>query len=437
MGHMQNNIPPLRETLPVWLKIGLTSFGGQAGQLAVMHRILVEEKKWISERHFLQVFNYCLILPGPGPQQLAIYIGWLLHKFRGGIAAGSLFILPGFVSVLFLTILYAQYHHIGIVQGIFYGLKPAVIAIIFEALLRMGQKTLKNPAMITFAALAFIATFFFQVSIPLILLITALCGFISGKLWPHRFELSASTPPDHSYAVKVSFTKTLKVAALFTFLWLLPIGILSLLLGKDNIYTTIGLFFCKVALVTFGGAYGTMPYIAQESIHHYGWLSAGEMLDGLGITTSTPGPIVQVVQFIGFLAAQRQADIINPFLAGFFGSLIAAWSLFFPSFIWIFVSAPYIKKLRQSPLLTSALSFITAAVIGAILNVASNFLLSTLFKHMNEQKYGLAHFNSPDWGSLDISSLVISLIALVLALRYKMGLFSILGISVLLGVILF
>lgn len=437
------------EATRVWCKVALLSFGGPAGQIAVMHRILVEEKRWVSENRFLHALNYCMLLPGPEAQQLATYIGWLLHRTAGGLVAGLLFILPGFLSIMVLSILYASFNDMTLVQGIFFGLKPAVVAVVVEAVLRIGKRSLKNRTMILLAFGSFVAIFLFQAPFPLIILVAALTGFVGGRLRPDVFavirghntddavnaELAISD--DQAIGARPGHGRTLKVLATWLPLWFLPIAALWWTTGRDSVYTQEALFFSKAATLTFGGAYSVLGYIAQEAVSTHHWLEPGEMLDGLGMAETTPGPLIQVVQFVGFMGAHRNPGELNPITAGIFGSVITTWVTFVPCFLWIFLGAPYIEHLRGRTSLNAALSAITAAVTGVILNLSIWFALHTLFGKINERQILGARFMIPEWETLDIAALAISGLAFLCLFRLKAGMLPTLAISALTGAIWF
>ncbi|QTF92876.1 chromate efflux transporter, partial [Halomonas sp. BM-2019] len=375
---------PFREAVMVWLRVAMLSFGGPAGQIAVMHRILVEEKQWIGEKRFLHALNYCMMLPGPEAQQLAIYIGWLMHRTRGGLVAGSLFVLPGFIAILALSYLYATLGNVGLVEGLFFGLKAAVLAVVLHAVVRIGKRALRNRMMIGLAAAAFVAIFFLEIAFPLIILGAALIGFWGGRRGLTAFQagsgghgedggqglsdrdsllgegLPAHARPNRSWSLRVS--------AIFLLLWLTPVALLLVTLGGDNVFSQIATFFSKMAVVTFGGAYAVLGYVTQEAVQHYGWLAPGEMLDGLGMAETTPGPLIQVVQFVGFMGAYREAIGLDPMLAATLAAVLTTWVTFVPCFLWIFLGAPYVERLRDNRALSAALSAITAAVVGVILN---------------------------------------------------------------------
>lgn len=438
---------PFREAFKVWTKVAIYSFGGPAGQIAVMHKILVEEKKWISENRFLHALNYCMLLPGPEAQQLATYIGWLLHRTKGGLTAGILFVIPGFVSILILSILYAAYRDLAIVEAIFFGIKPAVLAIVVGAVIKIGKKALKNEVMSLLAALAFVAIFFFQVDFPYIIITAGLTGLIGGKLWEEKFlvvkghftqdneEVEEAWIDSKIQPKKPSLRKTFKIIIIFLTLWSLPLLILGLVIGVENIFFTEGIFFSKTAVVTFGGAYAVLAYIAQKAVEDYGWLQSGEMLDGLGMAETTPGPLIQVVQFVGFMGAYRFSGYMDPLMAGVLASLLVTWVTFTPCFLFIFSGAPYIEYLRGNKNLTTALSGITAAVVGVVLNLGVWFTIHTLFSKVNERSvYGL-RLLIPEWNTINIASLAIALIASFVYFVLKWDMLKTILISVLSGIL--
>ena len=435
------------EALAVWWRVALLSFGGPAGQIAVMHRILVEEKKWISESRFFHALNYCMLLPGPEATQLATYIGWLLHRTAGGLVAGTLFVLPGFVSILVLSILYAGFQEVTLVQAIFFGVKAAVLAIVVEALLRIGKRALKNGAMYLIAAAAFVAIFFAGVPFPVIIAGAALTGYVGGRLRPERFmvlqlhaageageavidEVLQRGTPEH---VRPSALRAIRTAALWLSLWLAPLATIAWSLGFDHVFSQIGVFFSKLAVVTFGGAYAVLAYMAQQAVQNYGWLAPGEMLDGLGMAETTPGPLIQVVQFVAFLAAFRDSGSLGPYTAATLASVLATWVTFVPCFLWIFVGAPYVEALRENRLLSAALSAITAAVVGVVLNLAVWFALHVAFGEVNELRaYGL-RFLIPSLSSVDFATVILAAGSFIALLRFRLGMMTVIAASALLG----
>jgi chromate transporter len=417
---------PLPKAVRVWSRVALLSFGGPAGQIAVMHRILVEEKRWISEERFLHALNYCMLLPGPEAQQLAIYVGWLLNRTLGGVIAGVLFVLPGFLSILGLSILYAGFHEAGLVNALFYGLKPAVVAVVVEAVVRIGRRALKSRFQIVLAALSFVAIFFFQVPFPLIVPASA----------PAPVETGDQPIADAAaVTLRPSLGRSVKVLAVHLLLWWGPVLALMLLLGRRHVLVEEGVFFSKMSVVTFGGAYAALAYVAQHAVEDLHWLRPGEMLDGLGLAETTPGPLIMVLQFVGFLAAWRHALPLSPLAAGIAGSVITTWVTFVPCFLWIFLGAPYIEALRGKASLTAALSGVTAAVVGVILNLAVWFSLHTLFTRIGEIHALGARLLIPDWTSLDPAALVLALAAAVALFRFKVGMIPTLLASAALGAV--
>ncbi|HEY5721859.1 MAG TPA: chromate efflux transporter [Allosphingosinicella sp.] len=426
----------LGEAARIWAKIAALSFGGPAGQIAVMHRILVEEKRWIGEERFLHALNYCMLLPGPEAQQLATYIGWLLHKTKGGLIAGGLFVLPGFVAIMVLSWLYAAFGSLGPVEAFFFGLKAAVLAIVLDAVRRIGARALKNGMMRAIAATAFVAIFFLDIPFPLIVLAAGIAGWLGGKAGSAAFAPggghgSAGGPavPDAETALgdsipshaRPSLSWSLRISGLFLILWLAPVALLLALLGPDNVFSQIAIFFSKMAVVTFGGAYAVLAYVAQQAVETYGWLAPGEMLDGLGMAETTPGPLIMVTQFVGFMGAFRQATGLNPMLAGTLGGILTTWVTFTPCFLWIFLGAPFIEKMRGNRALAGALSAITAAVVGVILNLAIWFALHTLFGEVRERSIGPLRLDIPVLSTVDPAAVLLTLAALVAMFRFRVG----------------
>lgn len=441
---------PFGEAMKVWARVAALSFGGPAGQIAVMHRIIVEEKRWIGEQRFLQALNYCTLLPGPEAQQLAIYIGWLMHKTRGGLFAGTLFVLPGLVAIMALSWIYVLLGRVTIVQGLFFGLKAAVLVIVIEAVLRVGKRALKNDVMRGLAAAAFIALFFYDVPFPLVILVAGLVGYVGGRAGTPAFlaggghgkpgaasvtdaeSLLGEETPAHA---RPNVGASLRITAVFLVLWLLPVAGLFVGLGGDNVFTNIAVFFSKMAVVTFGGAYAVLAYVAQQAVDHYNWVTAGEMLDGLGMAETTPGPLIMVTQFVGFLAAWRDAGALPPLLAATLGGLLTTWVTFVPCFLWIFLGAPFVEALRANRALGAALGAITAAVVGVILNLAIWFALHVLFTEQVPVRWLGVSAELPVLDSIDLPTLVLSLAAAVAAFRFKVGMIPILLASSLAGVI--
>src|SRR6266480_4521473 len=379
--------PSFGEAFRFWLKLGFISFGGPSGQIAMMHAELVEKKRWIDNARFLHALNFCMLLPGPEAIQLAIYIGWLLHKARGGIVAGAFFVIPSIFILWALSYVYVAYGNIPWIAAIFYGLKPAVLAIVAAAVIRIGRRALQTSMMWVIAGAAFIAIYFFRVPFPLIVVSAGVLGFVGGRVWPQYFSVAGddapcSTPSESDAASEHTrrlLLRVLKVCALSILLWWLPIALAGIVLGTQHTIFREGIFFIKVALVTFGGAYAVLLYVSQQAVEHYQWLGAGQMLDGLGLAETTPGPLIMVLQFVGFLGAWNQPGHLPPLVAATLGALITTWATFVPCFLWIFLGAPYIEKLRGNESLTFALSTVTAAVVGVILNLAVWFGLHVIF----------------------------------------------------------
>lgn len=444
--------PTFAQAVRVWARIGLLSFGGPAGQIALMHRELVEERRWIGEQRFLHALNYCMLLPGPEAQQLAVYIGWLMHRTMGGLVAGLLFIIPGTLVMLGLSLLYVVYRQVPLVDAIFFGVKAAVLAVVIEAGLRIGRRALKNRAMMLIAVAAFIGIYLLKIPFPIIILSAGIVGWLGSRyalaafasgghgkndgapefkgvvdLMFDRGELAHATP---------SAAKALRVCAIWLPLWLGPVALLWLLTGQASVWTHIGGFFSTMAVVTFGGAYAVLAYVAQAAVETFGWLQPGEMVDGLGLAETTPGPLILVLQFVGFLAAYRSPGALDPVLAGSLGALLTVWVTFAPCFFWIFLGAPYVEALRGNKGLSAALTAITAAVVGVVMNLALWFALHVLFREVRSVAvFGLAP-DLPVLSSLDWRAALLSLCALVAMLRFKVGMIPTLAASALAGVLL-
>ncbi|MBR0983361.1 chromate efflux transporter [Bradyrhizobium liaoningense] len=436
------------EAFRVWLRVACLSFGGPAGQIAVMHRILVEEKNWISEGRFLHALNYCMLLPGPEAQQLATYVGWLMHRTAGGLMAGGLFILPGIIAIMGLSYVYAIFGNVSFVEALFFGLKAAVLAIVVEAVVRVGKRALKNRIMIALAAIAFVAIFFFAVPFPIIIIAAGLIGYAGARSGRPEFapaghghggstalidSILGEAVPEH---VRPNTARAIRTGALWLALWLVPVIVLLLALGQANVFSQIALFFSKMSLVTFGGAYAVLAYVAQQAVEHYHWLKPHEMLDGLGMAETTPGPLIMVLQFVGFMAAYRDPGGLSPLLAATYGGLLATWVTFTPCFLWIFVGAPYIERLRGNTGLAGALGAITAAVVGVILNLSIWFALHTLFRETVPVHAFPLDFDRPVLTSVDLPALVLAIAAATAIFRFKLGMLTVLAGSCAAGVAL-
>jgi len=440
------------EAFRVWTRVALLSFGGPAGQIAVMHRILVEENKWISEDRFLHALNYCMLLPGPEAQQLATYVGWLMHRTRGGLLAGGLFIVPGIISIMALSYVYAAYGKLGFIAALFFGLKAAVLAIVLQAVFRVGKRALQNRTMIGLAAASFVGIFFFSVPFPVIVFGAALIGFIGGRLGLVAFQIdhghAGGTKKDRAVVdtmlgeelpvhTRPTLARALSVSAIWLTLWLVPVFALLFALGQDNVFSQIAVFFSKMAMVTFGGAYAVLAYVAQEAVQNYHWLQPGEMLDGLGMAETTPGPLIMVLQFVGFIAAYRDPSTLPPMLAATLGGLLATWVTFTPCFLWIFLGGPFIEKLRGNKNLSAAMTAITAAVVGVILNLAIWFGIHCIFTSVRPVRgFGFA-FDVPVLGSVQPWALALSVSAALAIFRFKAGMIQTLLACSLAGMILY
>ncbi|MBX4890115.1 chromate efflux transporter [Rhizobium bangladeshense] len=438
------------EAVRVWARVAALSFGGPAGQIAMMHRIIVEEKRWIGETRFLHALNYCTLLPGPEAQQLAIYIGWLLHKTKGGLVAGTLFVLPGVVAIMALSWIYAIFGNVGAVQALFFGLKAAVLAIVLEAVLRIGKRALRNNVMIGLAVAAFLALFLFHAPFPLVVLVAGVVGYIGGQAGWKAFQagnghgkvgskqvadadsLLGEDTPAHA---RPPASWSLKVAAVGLLLWGGPVFALLLFLGQGNVFTDISIFFSKMAMVTFGGAYAVLSYVAQQAVEQYHWLKPGEMLDGLGLAETTPGPLIMVTQFVGFMGAYRAPGFLDPLLAGTLGGLLTTWVTFVPCFLWIFLGAPFMETMRNNKALSAALAAITAAVVGVILNLAVWFALHVLFGELQAARgLGMA-VDLPVLSSVNVPSLILTVGAVIAVFRFKVGMLTVLAACAILGLL--
>ena len=422
MGSIETSPKPtFQEALAVWAKIGVLSFGGPAGQIALMHRVLVEERRWIPENRFLHALNFCMLLPGPEAMQLATYVGWRLHGTLGGLTAGLLFVLPGAIVVLGLSIAYAYFGQVPIVEAAFVGIKAAVLVIVIEALIRVARRALRGPYDVAIASSAFVALFFFAAPFPLIIAAAALTGVLLALPVP----APAATPPTQA---PVPLSRTLVTAALWLAIWIVPLLLVTALFSRTHVLADIALFFSKLAVVTFGGAYSVLAYMAQQAVESYGWLSAGEMLDGLGLAETTPGPLILVTEFVGFLAAFRKGG--EPALAfGLLGSAVTLWATFAPCFLWIFVGAPYVERLSANPRLAGALAAVTAAVVGVILNLSLWFALHVIFGSVTAVWHGPLLIWTPELASLNVEALLLSILAGVLLLRLHFGIASTLALS--------
>ena len=432
------------DAIIVWLKISLLSFGGPAGQIAVMHRLLVDELKWVSEKRFLHALNFCMLLPGPEAQQLTIYLGWLLHRVRGGVVAGVLFVLPGALTVLVLSMIYVTYQQAMAVNSIFFGVKAAVLAIVTTALWRLARKILRNKFLVSITLSAFLASFVFAVPFPIVIVGAALAAYFFGEAPVQTDGLDEDAEGraiDSRIAAGGSPKpyQALFIAVFCACLWLVPVALLYRWLGAGNVYVQEAMFFSKVAVVTFGGAYAVLSYMAQQTVGHFGWLSAGEMLDGLGMAETTPGPLIMVTQFVGFMGAYRSPGVLDPMMAGCLGALVTTWVTFAPCFLWIFLGAPYIEALRGNRMLAVALTGITAAVVGVVLNLAIWFGLRVMFDDLADvmlPSLGVITVSVPVLSSFDPLASAIIAGALLAITRFGVGMIKVLAVSAATGLAL-
>jgi chromate transporter len=474
----------LRQAARVWAKIGLLGFGGPAGQIALMHGELVERRRWIDEDRFLHALNYCMLLPGPEAQQLATYIGWLMHRTWGGVVAGVLFVLPGFAAILGLSVLYAQLHALPVVIALFFGLKAAVVAIVAEAVWRLGRRALRTRGLMVLAGLAFVAIFAFGAPFPAVVLGAGACGWLghwlgrgraAGATAIGRTAIRAETarspttpspttpspmttppttrPPTTGAAAPAtaidalaragglahtvpSLGRALRCLVVWATLWAGPVLLLARGFGARSVYVTEAVFFSKAAAVTFGGAYSVLAYVAQRAVETYGWLRPGEMLDGLGMAETTPGPLILVLQFVGFMGAFRHPGGLAPLGAGLVGALVTCWVTFVPCFLWIFLGAPYVEALRGHRPLGAALSAITAAVVGVILNLSVWFAVHVVFREVRPLELGPLHLRVPVWATFDARATALAGLAAILLLRLAWGVPRTLATCVVLGALL-
>ncbi|WP_108683017.1 chromate efflux transporter [Methyloceanibacter sp. wino2] len=414
--------PTLGEALPVWTKIGVTSFGGPAGQIALMHRELVEERGWIGHERFLHALNFCMLLPGPEAMQLATYVGWRLNGTLGGLVAGLLFVLPGAAVVLALSIAYAWYGQAPVVEAAFVGIKAAVLVIVVDALLKVAKRALHGAHAWAIAALAFIAIFFFAVPFPIIVAVAALAGYLLARFAPESIPPADTTALDTE---PVTLAQTLRTASLWLAVWIVPLVAVSL--AFPQVFTDLSVFFSKLAVVTFGGAYAVLAYMAQRAVETYGWLSAPEMVDGLGLAETTPGPLILVTEFVGFLGAYRHGG--QPALAyGLLGAAVTLWATFAPCFLWIFTGAPYVEQLRANPKLAGALRGVTAAVVGVILNLSLWFALHVIFKTVTATDAGPLRLWTPELASFQWDAAALAVLAALLIFGARLGILTTLAI---------
>ena len=439
------HLVPLRVSTRAWFLISLQTFGGPAGQIAVMHRTLVDEHRWIGERRFLHALNYCMLLPGPEATQLAVYVGWLLNGAIGGVIAGVLFVLPGVVALLALSALYVGFGETAFVAGLFAGLAPAVVAVVVQAVVRIGRRVLHHPLLVALAVAAFLALAVFQVPFPLVVLGAGLVGAVVHRWRPDVVSMPEESadpddePPlvsdDALHAARPTGRRAALVLGIGIPLWLLPVAVAGLLAGGDSVYAQQGLFFSGTALVTFGGAYAVLSFVAQRAVEVYGWLAPGEMARGLALAETTPGPLIMVVQFVAFLGAFRDPGALDPWTAGVVASLLTTWVTFVPCFLFIFLGAPYVERLRGNAALSAAMTGITAAVVGVIANLGVYFATHTLFDESHRAAFGPLTVEVPDLSTLDPVALGVAAMAAVLLLRLRWSVLRTLAVCALVGLV--
>jgi len=436
---------PFRTAVRAWFRISLQTFGGPAGQIAVMHRSLVDELRWVGERRFLHALNYCMLLPGPEAQQLAIYLGWLLNGTAGGLVAGVLFVLPGFVALMVLSAVYAGFGDTLGIEAVFAGVAPAVLAIVASAVIRVGNRALRNRLMVGVAVAAFLALALFRLPFPIVIAAAAFSGLVGGRFWPSRFEsrphgdeAAGTAAPlisdDALHGAAPSWRRALRILAIGAVLWATPVLVLLAFFGSDSIFVDQGLFFSGTAVVTFGGAYAVLAYIAQRAVYTYGWLGPGEMVSGLAMAETTPGPLIQVVQFVAFMGAYRQPGSLDPWVAAVLAACLVTWVTYVPCFLWIFLGAPHIEALRGNEHLSAALTAITAAVVGVIANLTVFFAVHTVFGVVDDgRRFGPVRLDVPDWSTISPRALVVGALAFWLLFRHKSSVLATLGICAVVG----
>ena len=437
-----------REAARFWVKLGFINFGGPAGQIAIMHEEIVQRRRWVSNGRFLHALNFCMLLPGPEAQQLAIYLGWLLHKVRGGLVAGVMFVLPSFFVLLALSWVYVVHGDVTWVSATLAGLAPAVIAIVASATIRIGQKALANGLMVAVAVAAFVAIYVVHVPFPVIVLVAGAIGLVGGWAWPDRFRVGVVEELEEHERVaiaddapraehtKPTVTRTLVTLAVGLVVWLVPIALVAAWRGPGDTLTQMGWFFSRASLVTFGGAYAVLAYVNVAAVSTYGWLLPGQMVVGLGLAETTPGPLIMVLEFVGFVGAYQHPGDLDPLVAGVLGACVVVWATFAPCFLWIFLGAPYIEGLRGNRRLGAALETITAAVVGVIANLAVTFALSTLFDEVRVSRV-LGRFDvvRPVWSSVDPFAVVVALVAFVGMWRFRWKVIPVVAGSALAGLL--
>ncbi|WP_371830722.1 chromate efflux transporter [Erythrobacter sp.] len=431
---MPTTNPNFSHLLRVFLRIGLLSFGGPAGQIALMHRELVEDREWVSEEDYLHALNFCHLLPGPEAQQLATWVGWRLHGWRGGLAAGLLFVIPGAAIILVLSALYAVAANLDWFEALFLGVKAAVLAIVVQALLRIAGRALNTRFKQGLAVSAFVALFLLDLPFPLIVLGAGAIGMVVAAMCPEWLALKqgGSTPPSGPRP----WCSTVQAVTIWGVIWAAPMVLVAATLGTGHVLWDIGAFFSRLAVVTFGGAYAVLAYMAQEAVQGFGWLQPGEMADGLGLAETTPGPLIMVTQFVGYLAAYRAPEPFTPFVAGLLGAGLTTWVTFAPCFLWIFALASWIDRLGNAVRLKGGLAAVTAAVVGVIANLTAWFALHVLFATVRETQAGPLRLYAPDWPSFDWRAAVLAAIACLLVFKVNWSVLRVLGVAAFGGLVL-
>jgi chromate transporter len=437
-----------REAGRFWTKLGFINFGGPAGQIAIMHEEIVDRRKWVSNARFLHALNFCMLLPGPEAQQLAIYIGWLMHRVKGGLVAGVMFVLPSVFVMFGLSWLFAVHSDVTWVNAIFAGLAPAVIALVAWATIRIGKKSLANAPMLAVAITSFIAIFVVHVPFPLIVIAALVIGFIGGAVRPDVFDVGVaeefeeqerialrddSPRPPHTVPTRRRALTTLAIGLV---VWLVPIALIAAWRGPGDTLTEMGWFFSRAALITFGGAYAVLAFVNVAAVQTYGWLLPGQMVVGLGLAESTPGPLIMVLEFVGFVGAYQNPGNLDPLVAGTLGAFVAVWATFAPCFLWIFLGAPYIESLRGNRRLGAALQTVTAAVVGVLANLAVTFAVSVLFDEVGTAELlGRFQVPSPVWSSIDRFATIVAVVAFIGLMRFRWKVLPVIGACTLAGLI--
>lgn len=442
------DVIPFRTATGAWFDISLRTFGGPAGQIAVMHRELVDERRWIGEERFLHALSYCTLLPGPEAQQLAIYLGWLLNGTLGGLVAGILFVLPGYVALMVLSAIYAKWGATGAVTAVFAGLAPAVLAIVAQAVWRIGKRALKNRVLIGIAVASFVALVVFDLPFPIVIAAAGLIGYTASRYRPALFATKSAhaagatgTAPliadDALHGEPPSLRRAARILVISGVLWAAPIAAVAIGFRSNRVFLDQGLFFSGTAVVTFGGAYAVLSFVAQRAVGIYHWLLPGEMVNGLALAETTPGPLIMVVQFVGFLGAYRHPGTLNPWAAGILGATLVVWVTFVPCFLFVFLGAPHIEQLRHNTRLSAALTGITAAVVGVIANLSIFFVIHTLFATTTAHHWGPIHLAGPVWSTISYRAVFVAVLAFALVFRFKLAVLKVLGICAVTGAVLF